>query len=261
MRRRRNFSPTPLALGCIAGGIGVLAAMNILVLPGDGIGPEIASTATDVLAAADRAFSLGLRLTRTEIGLVTLRREGTTLPRAVMAASRAAAGIVLGPVSHNIYPPRDEGGINASSELRIALDLYANIRPSRSRPGIGDAHGAMDLVIVRDRLHRHDPSLFHSRFGLKRERQSFDVNKELRGRVFSCMSFMGVVPSMSDRLRRSAMRKTEGPSELTRIARKGYLKRAAAPDYSSRCHPPPPSTCISSVFSRAAHAQTEEHRQ
>ncbi len=133
----------------------MLAAMDILVLPGDGIGPEITAATASVLVAADRVFDLGLTLTEAEIGLVALEREGTTLPPAVMTAARAAAGIVLGPVSHNVYPPRAEGGINVSGELRIALDLYANIRPSRSRPslsaaGIGRAHGAMDLVIVRE---------------------------------------------------------------------------------------------------------------
>jgi isocitrate/isopropylmalate dehydrogenase len=128
----------------------ILADMDILVLPGDGIGPEISATTSDVLVAADRVFSLDLRLVKAEIGLVTLQREGTTLSPSVMAAARAAAGIVLGPVSHDIYPPREEGGINVSGELRIALDLYAKIRPSRSRPGIGRAHGTMDLVIVRE---------------------------------------------------------------------------------------------------------------
>jgi len=128
----------------------MLADMDILVLPGDGIGPEIAAATSDVLGAADRVFSLGLRLVEAGIGLVTLKREGTTLPPAVMAQAHAAAGVVLGPVSHNVYPPRAEGGINVSGELRIALDLYANIRPSRSRLGIGDARGAMDLVIVRE---------------------------------------------------------------------------------------------------------------
>ncbi len=133
----------------------MLAAMDILVLPGDGIGPEITAATAAVLVAADRVFALVLTLTEAEIGLVTLEREGTTLPPTVMTAARAAAGIVLGPVSHNVYPPRAEGGINVSGELRIALDLYANIRPSRSRPslsaaGIGRAHGVMDLVIVRE---------------------------------------------------------------------------------------------------------------
>jgi 3-isopropylmalate dehydrogenase len=58
---------------------------------------------------------------------------------------------VLGPVSHSDYPPRAEGGINVSSELRIKLDLYANVRPSRSRDGLQYwGRTPMDLVIVRE---------------------------------------------------------------------------------------------------------------
>jgi 3-isopropylmalate dehydrogenase len=49
------------------------------------------------------------------------------------------------------YPPRSEGGINPSAELRVALDLYANVRPSRSRAGLPHyGRTPMDLVIVRE---------------------------------------------------------------------------------------------------------------
>jgi 3-isopropylmalate dehydrogenase len=80
-----------------------------------------------------------------------LAREGSTCPPAVVEAARAADGVVLGPVSHNDYPPRAEGGINVSGELRIQLDLYVNIRPSRSRAGLPHyGRTPMDLVIVRE---------------------------------------------------------------------------------------------------------------
>ncbi len=63
----------------------------------------------------------------------------------------AADGVILGPVSHNTYPPLAEGGLNPSGVLRKRLDLYANIRPARSRPGIATPTGRpMDLVIVRE---------------------------------------------------------------------------------------------------------------
>ena len=94
---------------------------------------------------------LGLSLETHEIGLARLKREETTFPASVAEACRSADGIVLGPVSHAIYPPRAEGGINVSGELRITLDLYANIRPSRSREGLPHwGRTPMDLVIVRE---------------------------------------------------------------------------------------------------------------
>ncbi|MEX2446140.1 MAG: isocitrate/isopropylmalate family dehydrogenase [Dehalococcoidia bacterium] len=125
--------------------------MRIVVLPGDGIGPEITTATIAVLEALDRRYSLGLTFEEHTIGLATLEREGTTLPPAALTACHQADGVILGPVSHQDYPPRAEGGINPSGELRIALDLYANIRPARSREGIPSwGRTPLDLVIVRE---------------------------------------------------------------------------------------------------------------
>jgi isocitrate/isopropylmalate dehydrogenase len=125
--------------------------MNILILPGDGIGPEITTATMTVLQAVNKEFALPLTFTTEEIGLASLKNRGSTLPETVLEATRRADGVILGPVSHSDYPPRAEGGINVSSELRIVLDLYANIRPSRSREGIPHwGRTAMDLVIVRE---------------------------------------------------------------------------------------------------------------
>jgi len=59
-------------------------------------------------------------------------------------------GVILGPVSHYEYPPREQGGINPSAELRVRFELYANIRPCRSRPAFSILRKPMDLVIVRE---------------------------------------------------------------------------------------------------------------
>jgi isocitrate/isopropylmalate dehydrogenase len=125
--------------------------MKIIVLPGDGIGPEIVEATVQVLEAASRKFNLKLRMERREVGLASLAATGTTFPAEVLEACRGASGIVLGPVSHQDYPARAQGGINPSGELRIKLDLYANIRPSRSREGMPHwGRTPMDLVIVRE---------------------------------------------------------------------------------------------------------------
>jgi isocitrate/isopropylmalate dehydrogenase len=125
--------------------------VRIVVLPGDGIGPEISAAALEVLALLNRSLELGLDCEEHEIGLARLESSRTTFPPAVLEGCRAAHGILLGPISHADYPPRSEGGINVSAELRIALDLYANIRPSRSREGLAHyGRTEMDLVIVRE---------------------------------------------------------------------------------------------------------------
>ncbi len=125
--------------------------MKIAVLEGDGIGPEIVAVTLDVMKALDSRFKLGLEYERLDIGLRTLKSQGTTFPPAVLERCRAAEGIVLGPVSHQDYPPTAEGGVNPSGALRIGLDLYANVRPSRSREGMQHwGRTPMDLVIVRE---------------------------------------------------------------------------------------------------------------
>ena len=125
--------------------------IRLLVLEGDGIGPEITAATLEVLSAANSALGLQLAFERADIGLKALRAQGTTLPDAVVQAAKAADGVILGPVSHNAYPPVDRGGRNPSGELRKQLDLYANIRPARSRAGFPPRCGKpVDLVIVRE---------------------------------------------------------------------------------------------------------------
>jgi 3-isopropylmalate dehydrogenase len=125
--------------------------MHLVILPGDGIGPEICGATLTMLALLKEKFRLGLTWESHDIGLATLARDGTTFPKTAKDAAMAADGIILGPVSHNEYPPKAEGGINPSGDLRLSLDLYANIRPSRSRDGLRFwGRTPMDLVILRE---------------------------------------------------------------------------------------------------------------
>ncbi|QDJ12224.1 Isocitrate dehydrogenase [NADP] (plasmid) [Roseomonas mucosa] len=124
--------------------------MQILVLPGDGIGPEITAATLRVLETADALLGLGLKFEQQDIGLASLKAQGTTLPDAVMKRIPEVDGTILGPVSHYDYPPRAQGGINPSGELRTVFELYANIRPCRSREGLTFLRKPMDLVLVRE---------------------------------------------------------------------------------------------------------------
>ena len=124
--------------------------MHIVILPGDGIGPEITAATRQVLEALDSKLTLGLALEELPMGLATLDSHASTLPKEVLDQARAADGVVLAPVSTYDYPPPEQGGINPSAGVRIALDLYANIRPSRTRAGVENVAAEMDLVIVRE---------------------------------------------------------------------------------------------------------------
>jgi len=127
--------------------------LKLLSLPGDGIGPEIMRAALAVLDAVRPQLSRDVIVSKADIGFRALESDGTTIPDAVIKAARAVDGVLLGPVSHNEYPPREQGGLNPSGVLRKELDLYANIRPARLWPGIdAPATGTLDLVVARENL-------------------------------------------------------------------------------------------------------------
>src|SRR4051812_23670749 len=112
------------------------APLQLLVLEGDGIGPEITAAALQVLDALAQSRKVRFELQRMDIGFAALKATGTTMPAPVLAAAKTADAIILGPVSHDEYPPTEEGGVNPSGVLRKELDLYANIRPAFTRPYI-----------------------------------------------------------------------------------------------------------------------------
>ena len=127
--------------------------MRFIVLPCDGIGPEIVAASVRVLQAAARRFQLELVLDYDKVGFESLKEFGTTLRDDVLARARTYDGIILGTQSHADYPPPEEGGRNVSAGFRIGLDLYANVRPARTRPFLESnmkPGRTMDLVIMRE---------------------------------------------------------------------------------------------------------------
>jgi isocitrate/isopropylmalate dehydrogenase len=130
---------------------GLNSVSRILVLEGDGIGREITRASVKVLSAVDKLFGLNIGFEQATIGFDALKSEGTTFPARTLELAKACEGVVLGPVSHNEYPPIAEGGLNPSGELRKHLDLYANIRPAFTRDAVPyPSRVPFDLVIVRE---------------------------------------------------------------------------------------------------------------
>ena len=127
--------------------------ISLLCLAGDGIGPEIMAATKHVVAAATARTGGRIDLTDRKIGFASLGKGRSTIERDVIDAALAADGVILGPVSHNDYPPREDGGLNPSGVLRRELDLYANIRPAQSFGGLPTPTGQdVDLVIFRENL-------------------------------------------------------------------------------------------------------------
>lgn len=127
--------------------------MKFLVLPGDGIGPEIVDSAVEVLQAADRRFGLDIQFDYEDVGFASLKKHGTTLREEVLEKAPGYDGIILGTQSHADYPIPEKGGRNISAAFRVGLDLYANVRPARTReylPSNMKPGKTMDLVIMRE---------------------------------------------------------------------------------------------------------------
>ncbi len=127
--------------------------MKFLVLPCDGIGPEIVAASVAVLKAADERFGLGITYDHEDVGFTSLEKHGTTLRQEILDRARGYDGVILGTQSHADYPAPEKGGRNVSAGFRIGLDLYANVRPARTRPYLPSnmrEGRTMDLVIMRE---------------------------------------------------------------------------------------------------------------
>ena len=131
--------------------------LNIVVIPGDGIGPEQTRATLEVLRAVERrAANFAIKLDTREAGAEHYRRTGKSMSDETMAACKAADGVLKGPVGHPDVraPDGTEAGV-LGGVLRPALDAYANLRPVRLYPGVRSAladmkPGAIDYLVVRE---------------------------------------------------------------------------------------------------------------
>ncbi|MBB3979622.1 3-isopropylmalate dehydrogenase [Rhizobium azooxidifex] len=124
--------------------------MKLVLLPGDGIGPEISAATRRVLDTAAERFGLSLVIEEELMGHVSLARHGATITEDVLDKVREADGLILGPAATFDFKDESRGEINPSMFFRKRLDLFANIRPSRTYEGVPDRVGPFDLVVVRE---------------------------------------------------------------------------------------------------------------
>ena len=115
---------------------------RITLIPGDGIGPELAEATRRVLDATGIAFEWEVQ----EAGEATIASEGTPLPERVLESIRRNKVALKGPIT----TPVGSGFRSVNVGLRQALNLYANLRPARSMVGVQSRYEDVDLVIVRE---------------------------------------------------------------------------------------------------------------
>ncbi len=119
-----------------------MATHTITLIPGDGIGPEVTEAVLRILAVA----GLTIEWDRQEAGVVAFERHRTALPAELIDSVTRTKVALKGPVT----TPIGEGFTSVNVGLRKALDLYANLRPVWSIPGIPSRYSGIDLVIVRE---------------------------------------------------------------------------------------------------------------
>jgi 3-isopropylmalate dehydrogenase len=124
--------------------------MRIVILPGDGIGPEITAATSAVLRAASERFQLGVTFDEHAVGHASLEMFGTTVRPQLLDIVRSADGLILGPTASFDFKDEARGEINPSKYFRKNLDLFANIRPARTYSGRSTRFGPFDLVVVRE---------------------------------------------------------------------------------------------------------------
>ncbi len=128
------------------------STLNLAVIPGDGIGPEVIAEALKVL----HATGVDVRTTEYPFGAGHYLATGTILEQSDLDALSAHDAILLGAVGGDPQDPRLKGGIIERGlllKLRFALDHYVNLRPTTIFPGVTSPlaePGAVDFVVVRE---------------------------------------------------------------------------------------------------------------
>jgi len=125
-------------------------ALKIGILNGDDIGLEVVPECVKAMRAAAQKTGLEIDWHPVPIGRKALDELGHTLPPGTLEKLDTLDGWVLGPIGHQAYPKGLPNVINPHPILRKHYDLFANIRPAKSYPGLPALYKDVDLIIVRE---------------------------------------------------------------------------------------------------------------
>jgi len=118
-------------------------AHRVVLIPGDGTGPELTEATRRVIEATGVAFDWDVQEAGTD---VMDRYDGNPLPPAVLDAIREAGVALKGPIT----TPVGGGFRSVNVALRKELDMYAQVRPIKSYPGARSRFSDVDLIVVRE---------------------------------------------------------------------------------------------------------------
>ena len=132
-------------------------SFHVVLLPGDGIGPEVVDAARAVMDVASKHFGIELSYEKRKIGGAAIREEGEPVSEETLEKARTSDAVLLGAVGH---PDFDRGSLRPEAgllKLRKALGAFANLRPVEAIPALLPASTlkeevvkGVDVLIVRE---------------------------------------------------------------------------------------------------------------
>src|SRR5881409_2753791 len=117
---------------------------RITLIPGDGTGPEIVAATLRAIEATGVAIEWDVH----DIGLPALQKHGEPFPKAALDSIRRNKVGLKGPLTTEL----GTGMRSVNVALRKEFDLYANLRPAKTYPGVQAPMGSVDLVVVRENI-------------------------------------------------------------------------------------------------------------
>jgi 3-isopropylmalate dehydrogenase len=143
-----------------------MTKLTLALLKGDGIGPEVVTSARAVLETAAKANRLELEFLELPIGLEAYNQSGRTLPPETLQQMERCEGWISGPLQTGSYPKEDKDYPMSSGKIRKHFDLFANIRPVKTLLPSGARKDKLDLVIVRENTEDFFPNInLHKGYG------------------------------------------------------------------------------------------------
>jgi 3-isopropylmalate dehydrogenase len=183
---------------------------------GDDIGPEIVPQAVAVLrSAASTEPGLELEFHDFPVGWSSYQANGHSLPDATLTGLGRMDGFILGPIGHAAYP-KDPACVNPHPIIRKRFDLFANLRPARSRPSLPHLHSDVDILVVRE-----------NNEGFQPDRNMVAGSGEFQPTEDSAFSLRVITKRQSERIARAAFdaaRRRRSQLRVTAIHKRSVFK-------------------------------------
>jgi len=199
--------------------------MKIIMIAGDGIGPEITAATREVLDAANSSFNLNLLIEDGIAGHASLQKYGSTVTEELFQKVNKADGLILGPMSTYDFKDESKGEINPSKFFRKSLDLYANIRPAKTYAGLKSPVHDFDLIVVRENTE-----------GFYADRNMEEGNGEILVTPDVAISLRRITRHCCERIARSAFALAQSRKKHVTIVHKANVLKIADGMFINICH-------------------------